>query len=253
MTHDDRFGSLRQESNPFREQSRRHRNRGSHDGKRRHSSQRSQENSSESPNRMAEAFGAYLEQQLGSHRPPKSSAYLPPSRVNTSQKQTNSFKVAHRQPYEQTDINDDSAFPELKPTNKDMDQSEGTSSGWQANGVEMISKPTQYGNEELDSEEVRPGWVRLSTGKITYGPPSTHYERMIYHMLQARNTALNDLRRRHQEYKQYDYEMYGDRMLYEDRLGSFSDSEDENEDSSGGDSGSSSYDSDNDMPSDDWY
>lgn len=252
MVQDDRFGSLRQESNPFREQSRRHRNRSTYDGKRRNPSQRNQE-TVESPNRMAEAFGAYLEQQLGSHQPPRSSAYMPPSRVNISQKQTNSFKVAHRQHYKQTDINDDSAFPELKPTNNNIDQSEGTSSGWLANGVEMISKPTQYGNEESDSEEVRPGWVRLSTGKITYGPPSTHYERMIYHMMQSRNTALNDLRKRHQEYKQYDYEMYGDRMLYEDRLGSFSDSEDENEDSSGGDSGSSSYDSDNDGPSDDWY
>jgi len=256
MTHEDRFGSLKQDSNPFREQSRRHRNRGNNDERSRRQSQRGHGDSNETPNRMAEAFGSYLEQQLGSHQSSRPNAYMPPSRVRLANEQANSFRSINRRQNtnQTTDFNDTSAFPELKSANNGVKSTNERSSGWEANGVDMISKPVQSNYEETESDEVRPGWVRLSNGKITYGPPSTHYERMIYHMLQARNAALNDLRRRHELHKQYDYEMYGDRMLYEDRLGGFSDEEDEDDESSNPDSGSSSYDSDNnDATSDDWY
>ena len=254
MTQDDRFSSLKQDTNPFREQSRRHRNRSSNQDQGRRHSQRTRENNNDSSNRMTEAFGSYIEQQLGSQLPTRTNAYLPPSRARLASEPVNSFRSGSTRQNLTTDFTDSSSFPELKSVDSVAVSNKEKQSGWQTNGVDMVSKTTQSSQEETESDEVKPGWVRLSSGKITYGPPSTHYERMIYHMLQARNAALNDLRRRQEQYKQYDYEMYGDRMLYEDRLGGFSEDEDDEEESSTGDSGNSSYESDNnDGTYDDWY
>jgi len=253
MAQDDRFGSLKQESNPFREQTRRNRSRVFNDERNRRQSQRPQINNNQVRSKMTEAFGAYLEKQLGSQQAAPRSAYVPPTRSRFVHDSSSGFRSINRRKNQTTDFNDVTAFPELKEANNSLHPKIETNSGWEANGVDMISKPSQSHIEDTENDEIKPGWVRLSNGKITYGPPSSHYERMIYNMLQTRTAAMNELRKRHEQYRQYDYEMYGDRMLYEDRLGGFSEDEDDDDDSTAGDSGSSSYDSDNDGPYDDWY
>lgn len=273
MSGSDRFGSLKDESNPFKEQSRRNRGRGSQRGsgdeRTNRAARRSESEQPAHSTRMAQTFGTYLEQQLGvQSKQQTNSAYVPPSRNrqnhthNNARDMGNSFKSMNRLSKTFADLNDESSFPELKPSHVNVPHdvkvsTSGNSSGWQSNGVEMMSQGNKNKLVEEESDDVRPGWVRLSKGKMTYGPPSSNYERVIYNMLQARNSALNELRRRHELNRQYDYEMYGDRMLYEDRLGSFTDEEEEDEDDSSQDGGgSSSYDTDshsNDGYSDDWY
>lgn len=252
MTQKDRFGSLKHETNPFREQSRRHRSNNQEQSRRKLQIHR--ENGNECSNKMAEALSSYIEQQLGSKHSTKTNVYLPPSRVRLGNESSNSFRRVSVHKNLRHDLTNLSLFPELESADSVTASNNEKPSGWEANGVDIISRTTQSNQEETESDEVKPRWIRLSSGTITYGPPSNHYEKMIYHVLQARNAALNDLKRRQEQYRQCDYEIYGDRMLYEDRLGDFSDDEDEDEGSSYVDSGCSSYDSDSyDTTTDDWY
>jgi hypothetical protein len=263
MAGDDRFSSLKEESNPFKEHSRRNRGRGSRRGASEERTPRTSEDSSESTSMMAQTFGTYLEQQLGAAPSPLAptmpTAYVPPGRVRnarTAVNQVNLFKGTNREQRQGVDIGDSNAFPELGRgvENEKMSAAQTSGAGWKSNGVDMVSKASTIVREEPENDNVRPGWVRLSNGKVTYGPPSSNYERVIYHMYQARNSALNELRRRHEQYRQYDYEMYGDRWLYEERLGCFSDDEDDEDESVSGDGGSSNCESDGgDTASDDWY
>jgi len=272
MSDNNRFGSLKDDTNPFKVQSRRNRGRGCQrvtGDESRNREARIQEPEQLTPNTtMAQTFGTYIEKQLGIASQQTNSAYVPPNRNRQSHTPINSreventFKSKSHVTKTLTDINDVLSFPELKQSYKDIDDTfvstagtTGTTSGWQSNGVEIMSQANKNNLVEEESDDIRPGWIRLTNGKISYGPPSSNYERVVYNNQQARNAVLNELRRRHEENKQYDYEMNGDRM-YEDRMGSFSDNEEDDDDSNLEDNISSSYDSDsqsNDGNSDDWY